>query len=152
MCPVTDPSSVTAELARHLERFAGATYVFPSRNGGPLHAADWQTTFWRPAIEAAGLPLLRPHHLKHTGVAFLAAAGVDPSEIARRAGQFGGLHLWPLWAPVPEIDKQAAQKLELVRAEALPNRCGRGSVGAGNERLDRAHAAANPEGPAVRRQ
>ena len=80
------PSSVTAELACHLERFAGATYVFPSRNGGPLHAADWRTTFWHPAVETAGLSPLRPHDLKHTGVAFLAAAGVDPSEIARRTG------------------------------------------------------------------
>jgi integrase len=42
---------------------------------------------WRPAVARPRLAPLRPHGLKHTGVALLALAGVDPSEIARRAGQ-----------------------------------------------------------------
>jgi hypothetical protein len=73
------------QAAHHLERFASATYVFPSRNGGPLHAAGWRTTFWHRAVRRAGLSPLRLHDRKHIRVAFLAAAGVDPSEIARRA-------------------------------------------------------------------
>ncbi len=74
------------ELAEQLDRFSGATYVFATPDGEGLHAEDWPATHWRPAVVKAGLAPLRPHDLKHTGVAFLAAAGVDPSEIARRAG------------------------------------------------------------------
>jgi integrase len=74
------PLSLVAELAKHLDRFAGATYGFCDANGEILHAEEWRTNFWRPAVKRAGLAPLRPHDLKHTGVAFLAAAGVDPSE------------------------------------------------------------------------
>jgi len=113
------PSSVTAELACHLERFAGATYVFPSRNGGPLHAADWRTTFWHPAVHTAGLSPLRPRDLKHTGVAFLAAAGVDPPEIARRAGHTSVAFTYDRYGHLlPEVDKQAGAKLEALRSAA----------------------------------
>ena len=113
------PSSVTAELARHLEQFAGVTYVFASRNGGPLHAADWRTTFWHPAVETAGLSPLRPHDLKHTGVAVLAAAGVDPSEIARRTGHPSVAFTYDRYGHLlPEVDKQAGVKLEALRSAA----------------------------------
>jgi integrase len=80
------PPSLVDELAEHLDRFSGATYVFATPEGEVLHAEDWRATHWRPAVERAGLAPLRPHDLKRSGVAFLAAAGVDSSEIARRAG------------------------------------------------------------------
>jgi integrase len=124
------PSSVTAELARHLERFAGATYVFSSRNGGPLHAADWRTTFWHPAVHTAGLSPLRPHELKHTGVAFLAAAGVDPSEIARRAGHTSVAFTYDHYGHLfPETDRDAAAKLDAIRTSGLDGRWGGGVIG-----------------------
>jgi integrase len=124
------PSSVTAELARHLERFAGATYVFSSRNGGPLHAADWRTTFWHPAVHTAGLSPLRPHELKHTGVAFLAAAGVDPSEIARRAGNTSVAFTYDHYGHLfPETDRDAAAKLDAIRTSGLDGRWGGGVIG-----------------------
>jgi integrase len=68
---------------------------------------------------AARLAPLRPHDLKHSGVAFLAAAGVDPSEIARRAGHSSVAFTYDRYGHLfPEIDKQAALKLNLVRLEA----------------------------------
>jgi integrase len=55
--------------------------------------------------------------LKHSGVAFLAAAGVDPSEIARRAGHASLAFTYDRYGHLlPEVDKQAATKLEAVRA------------------------------------
>jgi integrase len=82
-----------------------------------LHAEDWRATNWRPAVERAGLAPLRPHDLKHSGVAFLAAAGVDPSEIARRAGHASAVFTYGRYGHLlPEVDKQAATKLEAVRA------------------------------------
>ncbi|MHB1447166.1 MAG: tyrosine-type recombinase/integrase [Acidimicrobiales bacterium] len=83
---MTMPASVMTELAEHLDRQPGSTYLFGPRGERPMYASDYRRSYWRRAVEDAGLSPLRPHDLKHTGVAFLAAAGVDPSEIARRAG------------------------------------------------------------------
>ena len=83
---MTLPSSVVADLRLHVARYGNAPYVFSTAGGNTWSAEDWRCRVWRPAVKAAGLDPLRPHDLKHTGVALLAAAGVDPSEIARRAG------------------------------------------------------------------
>jgi integrase len=56
------------------------------------------------------------HDLKHTGVALLAVAGVDPSEISRRAGHSSVAFTYDRYGHLfPEIDKQATQKLDKVR-------------------------------------
>jgi integrase len=66
---------------------------------------------------ASGSCSAPPHDLKHSGVAFLAAAGVDPSEIARRAGHASVAFTYDRYGHLlPEVDKQAATKLEAVRA------------------------------------
>jgi integrase len=91
--------------------------VFTRADGELLHAEDWRTYHLRPAVQRAGLSPLRPHGLKHTGIAFLALAGVDPSEIARRAGHSSVAFTYDRYGHLfPEIDKQAAQKLETVRS------------------------------------
>jgi hypothetical protein len=58
-----------------------------------------------------------------TVVAFLAAAGVDPSEIVRRAGHssvaFTYVHYGHLF---PETDRDAAAKLDAIRAGGLDGR------------------------------
>lgn len=70
----------------HLERFAGGVYVFPAPDGGPLRPSVWRTSCWYPAVHAARLRPLCVHDLKHTGVAFLISADVDPKGSSRRAG------------------------------------------------------------------
>jgi integrase len=116
---MTMPTSVMAELADHLDRFAGDSYVFVGSNDGPLRPSWWRSATWRPAVIRAGLLPLRPHDLKHTGVAFLAAAGVDPSEIARRAGHASVAFTYDHYGHLlPEVDKQAAAKLEQLREQS----------------------------------
>jgi integrase len=62
---------------------------------------------------------LRLHDLKHTGAAFLALAGIDPSEIARWAGHSSVAFTYDHYGHLfPEVDKLAANKLEVVRAAA----------------------------------
>jgi integrase len=78
---------------------------------------------WQPAVDAAGLAPLRPHDLKHTGVALLAMAAVDPSEIARRAGHTSVAFTYDRYGHLfPEIDKLAATKLDRVRRSAFHTR------------------------------
>jgi integrase len=116
---MTLPPSVIDDLGAHLDRQAGSKYVFGPSGERPLLADDWRIRYWRRAVLAAELSPLRPHDLKHTGVALLALAGVDPSEISRRAGHSSVAFTYDRYGHLfPEIDKQAAQKLERVRVIA----------------------------------
>jgi integrase len=113
---MTLPPSIIDDLGAHLDRQPGARYVFGPSGERPLLADDWRTHPWQRAVLATELSPLRPHDLKHTGVALLALAGVDPSEIARRAGHSSVAFTYDRYGHLfPEIDKQAAQKLERVR-------------------------------------
>jgi len=90
--------------------------VFTTPDDRLWHAENWRANVWRPSVKAAGRAPLRPHDLKHTGIALMAAAGVDPSEIVRRAGHSGVAFTYDRYGLLfPEIDKQAAEKLERVR-------------------------------------
>ena len=56
-----------------------------------------------------------------TVVAFLAAAGVDPSEIARRTGHSSVSFTYDRYGHLfPEIDAHAATKLDAIRAGRAP--------------------------------
>lgn len=114
---MTLPPSVVAELRLHIARFGGSPYVFTTVDHEVLHAEDWRTNTWRPAVDATGLAPLRPYDLKHTGVALLAAAGVDPMEIAQRAGHSSVAFTYERYGHLfPEADTMAAAKLDLVRS------------------------------------
>lgn len=116
---MTLPPSVMAELTVHLGRYGGDRYVFPDPvRGGALRAEVWRRKIWDAAVATSGVGPLRPHDLKHTGVALLAAAGVDPGEVARRAGHSSVAFTYDRYGHLfPEIDRQAAAKLEAVRSD-----------------------------------
>jgi len=117
---MTMPASIVEELACHLDRQPGTKYVFGPSGERPLLADDWRTRPWCRAVLAAQLNPLRPHDLKHTGVALLALAGVDPSEISRRAGHSSVAFTYDRYGHLfPEIDKQAATKLDRVRVSSV---------------------------------
>ena len=117
---MTLPPSIVTELRLHVTRFGGGPYVFTTPENQLWHAEDWRANVWRPAVEAAGLAPLRPHDLKHTGVALLAAAGVDPMEIARRAGHSSVTFTYDRYGHLfPEADTMAAAKLDAIRTTGL---------------------------------
>jgi integrase len=105
--------------AVHIDRFASPTHVFCGPRGAHLRSSEWRTIAWRRAVEAATLAPLRRHDLKHTGVAFLAAAGVGVSEIARRAGHSSVAFTYDHYGHLlPEVDKAAATELDQLRLQA----------------------------------
>jgi integrase len=113
-------SSIVAELRLHATRFGGGSYAFTTANHELLHAEEWRANVWRPAVEAAGLAPLGPHNLKHTRVALLAAAGVDPMEIARRAGHSSVAFPYDRYGHLfPEAETIAAAKPDAVRTTGL---------------------------------
>ncbi len=85
---VTLPASVASALADHLERFVPDcpdALVFGTSSGGFVSSANWGQTF-RRAVQAVGLPPVRPHELRHTGATLAAATGATTKELMRRLG------------------------------------------------------------------
>jgi len=61
--------------------------LFPSREGGYLDLGNFRWREWRPALEAAGLPMnLTPYSMRHTYASFSLDAGVSIFELARLMG------------------------------------------------------------------
>lgn len=93
--PVPIPPVLVRMLREHIERFGVAPdgRVFRNAAGNYIDASAYGIT-WRRAREAAltldelALELAqRPYDLRHAGISFWLASGVDPAECARRAGQ-----------------------------------------------------------------
>ena len=87
------PPELVAILRDHIEGgLARDEYLFRAVRGGPVHESEYGE-IWANARAAALSPgqvasplAKRPYDLRHAGVSFLLQSGVDPAEIARRAG------------------------------------------------------------------
>lgn len=61
--------------------------LFAGREGGHLDLDNFRRREWRPALEAAGLPLqLSPYSMRHTYASFALDAGISIFELARLMG------------------------------------------------------------------
>lgn len=90
------PTSVIESLKRHrvrqLERrlalgpaWGAGEFVFTNESGGPLHVNTLVVRFAR-VTEAAGVPRIRFHDLRHTCATLLLAQGVHPKIVQERLG------------------------------------------------------------------
>lgn len=78
-------------LREHYERMnaegnAWASYVFCTRSGSPLWRSNVFRKSFRPILEAAGLPEIRFHDLRHTSASIMLAKGLNPKVVAQRLG------------------------------------------------------------------
>lgn len=81
--------SVMARVERHLDAFVASevdALVFTTAAGGPLFRGTFGNRVWRPSVEAADLPGLTFHGLRHSFVAILVAAGCNVREVSEWAG------------------------------------------------------------------
>jgi hypothetical protein len=101
---MTLPPSVMEDLRVHLERQPGSTYVFGPSGEHPLFADEWRSRPWRRAVPADELSPLRPHDLKHSGVALPSPVSIPPRSRDAPAAVPSGSPT--LWAPLPR-DRQA---------------------------------------------
>jgi integrase len=63
--------------------------VFPalgSKAGKQLSYSNFRTGYWRPALEALGLPYVTPHSARHCFISTLQAQGVEVGLVAKLAG------------------------------------------------------------------
>ena len=85
---VAVPPRLQPILDEHLDRFvgpAGDALVFPARHGGHL-APSALYRHWYAAREAAGLPSLRWHDLRHHAATEAARRGATLAQLQRRLG------------------------------------------------------------------
>jgi len=114
------PSSVVADLRVHVARHRDDPDVVMAPGGGLWSAEDLADSYLATGCSTCAPRTTTSHDLKHTGVALLAAAGVDPSEIARRAGHSSASFTYDRYGHLfPEVDHAAAAKLDAIRTVGL---------------------------------
>lgn len=81
------PSHVLPALREHLLQYAGPELVFPSKNDPTEHLrqSTLAKVFYK-ARDAAGLPTLRFHDLRHAHLTKFAQTGATTAEVMRQAG------------------------------------------------------------------
>lgn len=93
--PVPIPPVLVRMLREHMDTFGVASdgRLFRNANGNYIDPAAYGIT-WRRGredvltLDERALELAkRPYDLRHAGISFWLASGVDPAECARRAGQ-----------------------------------------------------------------
>ncbi|MGY4925321.1 tyrosine-type recombinase/integrase [Streptomyces sp. 900105755] len=105
--PVPIPPVLVELLRAHLDEY-GTTpdgHVFRAARGGRVASTEY-TRIWQEArlkafsAEDAATPLADvPYSLRHAGVSLWIKAGVDPVEVARRAGHSPAV-LWKFYAKI----------------------------------------------------
>ncbi|MFN0282976.1 MAG: tyrosine-type recombinase/integrase [Kineosporiaceae bacterium] len=75
---------VRAHLAKYAERGADGR-VFTGAKGATIRRSNWHTV-WRRATEAAGVPELHFHDLRHTGNTLAAGTGASLRDLMTRMG------------------------------------------------------------------
>jgi integrase len=85
---VAIPATIRNLLANHLDTVnqAWETLVFTSPTGQPLRYSNFRNRVWIPATEAAELPGLDIHELRHTAASLMIRAGADPKLIQTQLG------------------------------------------------------------------
>ena len=86
---VAIPEMITPDLASHIVTYAASGddgLVFTSPEGAPLRLSNFCRRVWRPALRAAGLPMIHFHDLRHTGNQLAAHAGANLRELMDRIG------------------------------------------------------------------
>jgi integrase len=83
------PDLVLADLADHLAQLGrndDAALIFTSPEGTPLRHGNFQRRVWLPALNAAGMPGVHFHDLRHAGNSYTANAGANMRELMERMG------------------------------------------------------------------
>lgn len=128
------PASIIERLHDHERRqvaerlWAGSKWtdsglVFTNRCGGPLPARNLIREFHK-SLEAAGIPRIRFHDLRHSCATLLLVQGVSPRVVMEILGHSEiGMTMDTYSHVVPELQREAADKMEsLLRRPRTPER------------------------------
>ncbi|WP_369797446.1 tyrosine-type recombinase/integrase [Nocardia sp. CNY236] len=83
---VPTPAFVVTGLARQCEGKRRDDLVFPGRDGKHLKRPISHSGWFNKAVEAADLPRVTPHDLRHTAASLAVSAGVNVKALQRMLG------------------------------------------------------------------
>jgi integrase len=89
--------------------------MFATRTGGPLDYRVLVRRCFKPLLELAGLPNIRPYDLRHTCATLLLAAQENVKVVSERLGHASATTTLDVYSHVlPDMQQQAAEKLEIL--------------------------------------
>lgn len=87
--------------------------IFPNENGGPINYSNMVNRHFSPALQAAGLPVMRFHDLRHTYASLLIEQGENIKYIQTQLGHSSPMVTLNVYAHLMETRNQAAaERLE----------------------------------------
>lgn len=112
---VFDALTAQQDLTRHL-----GDYVFCSRNGLPIDAANFVTRIWNPLLDHLGLARRRPYQMRHTAATLWLASGENPEWIARQLGHSTTEMLFRVYSRyVPNLTRRDGSAFERMLSANL---------------------------------
>lgn len=117
---------VVDTLAAHLAAYpaTGTAYVFRDDQGRPLHRNRFNRHVWAPARQAAGLPDVTCHDLRHFYASALIRAGLSVKVVSTRLGHANAAmtlntyaHLWP------DDEDRTRQAIDNLFRQDVPKMC-----------------------------
>lgn len=115
---VTLPAFVIEAVAEHIRKWPPKDdgFLFRSRDGGLPRRSNFRRRVWHLALEAAGLPQIRFHDLRHTAAALAIAAGAHPKALQARLGHSSITTTLDRYGHLMEgLDTELATRLELLQ-------------------------------------
>jgi integrase len=115
---ISMPRFLTSMLAKHLLRRGRPgpeELTFVSPNGGPLHAGNFRTRIWAPAVEQAGLEGLTFHGLRHSAAGLLISLGAPDHLLQQRMGHSSSRVTRDVYGHVlPTVDEAVVSDIDEV--------------------------------------
>ena len=116
------PRFLVDELATHIAPVADDpdALVFTAPNGGQVRQSTLYRRYFKPAAASIGMPDLRWHDLRHTAVALMVGAGVEPLVISRVLGHGSISITYDVYGHVlPSLEDQLGDAMDRVYADAV---------------------------------
>lgn len=79
------PTALAGMLAEWNQDRIGRALMFPKVSGAVWHHREFYRLVWNPLVKATGVRIT-PHALRHSFVSQMAAAGIDPADLAQATG------------------------------------------------------------------
>ena len=84
------PACVVAALKAHRAAMTkeghGSPYVFTTKSGSFIGKSNLTRQVFRPALKAAGVPMMRVHDMRHSHASMLLNAGASIKAVSHRLG------------------------------------------------------------------
>lgn len=117
------PAFVAAGLREHRKRMMAeghpGPWVFCDTSGGPLRKSNLTRRDFHPLVEAAGLPRIRFHDLRHTAATLMLLAGIHPKVVQETLGHASISITLDLYSHVlPSMQLDAAQRIDDLLSDA----------------------------------